>query len=152
MDTLQIKCIDNNALAKYNVNNEQVDRGDSGYDLYYCGPDVIIPPSTEKDGSTMLGLGIKCQPTFSGGYYLYPRSSLSKTPLIMGNHVGIIDNGYRGEIMAAVKNLSSEPYTVQTGTRIFQLCLPSLQPFRVEIVEELNETIRGEGGFGSTNV
>lgn len=152
MDLLQIKCINIVAKELYAINETQVERCDSGYDLYYCGPDIIIPPFTEKCGSTMIGLGIKCQPLFTGGYYLYPRSSLSKTPLIMGNHVGIIDNGYRGEIMAAVKNLSSEPYIIKTKSKLFQLCIPSLQPFKVEIVDELNETIRGEGGFGSTNI
>lgn len=150
MDTLYIKRINDKALELYRPNYEQIERGDSGYDLYYCGPTIVIPPFTEKVGSTMLGLGIKCQPSFSGGYDLYARSSLSKTPLIMGNHVGIIDYGYRGEIMAAVKNLSSEPYTVESGVRLFQLCLPHRQPFKVEIVEVLNDTVRGEGGFGST--
>jgi len=148
MDVLHIRC--NNTLAHelYKLNN--VERGDSGYDLYYCGPDIVIPPFTEKVGSTMLGLGISCQPMFIGGYYLYPRSSLSKTPLILGNHVGIIDNGYRGEIMAAVKNLSMEPYTVKSGTALFQLCMPNLQPFQIKLVEDLNNTVRGDGGFGST--
>lgn len=148
MDTLHIKCINEKSIALYTNNIEQVERGDSGYDLYYCGPDIEIPSYTN---ATMLGLGIKCQPLFKGGYYLYPRSSLSKTPLILGNHVGIIDNGYRGEIMAAVKNLSSTPYTIKTGTKLFQLCMPSLKSFKVEIVDNINETIRGEGGFGSTN-
>ena len=151
-DALQIKCINEVAKELYATNETQVERSDSGYDLYYCGPDITIPPFTEKSGSTMLGLGIKCQPLFTGGYYLYPRSSLSKTPLIMGNHVGIIDNGYRGEIMAAVKNFSSEPYIVKTKSKLFQLCMPNLCPFEIGVVEELNETVRGEGGFGSTNV
>ena len=152
MDVLHVRCINEKALELYGSNDEQVERGDSGYDLYYCGPDITIPPFTEKVGSTMLGLGIECQPLFNGGYYLYPRSSLSKTPLIMGNHVGIIDNGYRGQIMAAVKNFSNEPYIVKSGTRLFQLCIPNLQPFQVKIVEEVNNTVRGIGGFGSTNV
>jgi dUTP pyrophosphatase len=152
METLQIECINDVVINLYKVNTEQIERGDSGYDLYYCGPTITIPPFTEQNKATMLGLGVKCQPLFHGGYYLYARSSISKTPLILANNVGIIDNGYRGEIMAAVKNMSSEPYIVESGTRLFQLSLPNLHPFKVQLVDELNTTIRGEGGFGSTNV
>lgn len=83
-------------------------------------------------------------------YLLVPRSSISKTPLLMANSIGIIDTGYRGEIIAAVYNTSSEPYIIDAGTRLFQIIAPNLQTFDVEIVNELSETKRGTGGFGST--
>ena len=86
-------------------------------------------------------------------YYLYPRSSISKTPLIMANSVGIIDKDYRGDIMAKVRHIpfeGVEDYKVEMGTRLFQICSPDLSPLKLVIVEELTETSRGEGGFGST--
>ena len=97
------------------------------------------------------------------GYYLYPRSSIIKTPFRLSNSVGIIDSGYRGEIMAVVDNIDSENNDMKACilkymspmTRMFQICSPTLEPFLVEIVEseeELGLTERGSGGFGSTGV
>ena len=97
------------------------------------------------------------------GYYLYPRSSIVKTPFRMANSVGIIDAGYRGEIMAVVDNTDSANNDLKTClerhmppmSRVFQICAPSLEPFFVRIVEhesELGATERGSGGFGSTGV
>lgn len=86
-------------------------------------------------------------------YYLYPRSSLSKTPFRMANSVGIIDSGYRGPLKAVVDvNYAKEyPHVVEEGTRLFQICAPGLSRIdHIEIVESLEETVRGEGGFGST--
>ena len=86
------------------------------------------------------------------GYYSYPRSSISKTPLLLANSVGIIDSGYRGQIIGAFRNLSIEPYKVEQYTRLLQICAPDLRPFTVELVDNtfFEETLRGEGGFGST--
>ena len=119
---------------------------DSGFDL------LIPEHTTVAAGQTVLvNLRIRCEPLFTGGYYLYPRSSIGKTPLRLANSVGIIDNGYRGHIAAWVHNTSDTPFTLCKGERYFQLCHPSLMPFTVKIVEEVNmNTIRGEGGFGST--
>jgi dUTP pyrophosphatase len=84
-------------------------------------------------------------------YWLLPRSSISKTPLMMANSVGIIDSGYRGELMCAVRNMSNEPYTVERGTRLFQIVSNDMLSFKnVEFVEDLDDTSRGSGGFGST--
>jgi len=100
------------------------------------------------------------------GYYLYPRSSISKTRMRIANSVGIIDAGYRGDIIAAVDTIgvfgSSDIWHVWKETlmhikkydRYFQICAPDLSPFIVHIVDnesELGEpTARGVGGFGST--
>jgi hypothetical protein len=84
-------------------------------------------------------------------YYLVPRSSICKSPLIMANSVGIIDKTYRGPIKAPVKNLSSTPYSVTEGTRLFQIIAPNMGHIsEVRLVQSLDETARGEGGFGST--
>ena len=82
---------------------------------------------------------------------MYPRSSMgSRTPLRMSNSVGIIDSGYRGNIIGIVDNRSNEDYVVEKGTRLFQACSPTLSSIKLMIVQELSETVRGGGGLGST--
>jgi len=92
-------------------------------------------------------------------YYLYPRSSISKTPMRMANSVGIIDSGYRGPLISAVDLLAymghqgSRTFAVEVGSRYFQVCAPNLGRIHdVILVDSLEETYRGSGGFGSTNV
>ena len=83
-------------------------------------------------------------------YYLYARSSISKTGFRLANSVGIIDSGYRGNLAAyfdVIKNDQVEVYQ-----RLVQICASDLRPFKVELVDSLDETERGEGGFGSTGV
>jgi dUTP pyrophosphatase len=101
---------------------------------------------------------------FNTGYYMYPRSSLSKTQLRLANATGIIDAGYRGHLigMFDVVNIPSDAqnddkefdYVGSKFDRYLQICAPGLVPILVEIVnskEELGEeTERGTGGFGST--
>jgi dUTP pyrophosphatase len=119
---------------------------DSGFDLY-VPTDITVQPGE----TATIDHAIVCEPQFPGGYYLYPRSSISKTPLRLANSVGIIDSGYRGSIMAKVDNRGTEPYTVKRGERLFQLCHPSLLPLTVRLVDAVNTaTERGAGGFGST--
>jgi dUTP pyrophosphatase len=79
-----------------------------------------------------------------------PRSSIAKTPLRLCNSIGLIDGGYRGEIMSAIDNIKDEPYTVEPGQRLFQLVAMDGAPIYFEIVDELSKTTRGDGGFGST--
>jgi dUTP pyrophosphatase len=130
---------------------------DSGFDLY-CPEDLVVPAG----GTVFVDLGVRCQldggaplavasATATHGYYLYPRSSLSKTPLRLANSVGIIDAGYRGTLKAAVDNRSGEDYVIKKGDRLFQICMPSLEPFGVRFAAVDRETERGEGGFGSTS-
>lgn len=89
------------------------------------------------------------------GYYLYPRSSLgTKSTLRLSNSVGIIDSGYRGNIIAAFDNHGND-HVIDKGDRVVQICPPDLcHPIKVEIVDSEadlgNETARGSGGFGST--
>jgi len=84
-------------------------------------------------------------------FYLYPRSSISKTGLRLANSVGIIDSGYRGHLLAALDCYQKDE-EITKGMRLVQLCTPDLQPIsKVRIVEEhIGETERGSGGFGST--
>ena len=79
-----------------------------------------------------------------------PRSSISKTPIRLCNSIGLIDAGYRGEIMAAVDNIKQEDYTINSGQRLFQIVAMDGSPLSFELVDELSSTSRGAGGFGST--
>ena len=144
---LFIKCLSGYSIQKYinsNTTNHLI-RGDSGFDLYAM-EDIEIP--SKKTGK--VPLGISCKPEELHGYYLYPRSSIYKTSFRLANSVGIIDSGYRGEICAMVDNMSDDTQIIKKGEKFFQLCSPDLRPIDVEFVEELDETIRGTGGFGST--
>ena len=90
-------------------------------------------------------------------YYLYPRSSISKTPMRLANSVGIIDKGYRGPLTAMVDIVDPlvQNYSIYTCQRYFQICHPSLNFFKVIMVdskEDLGITERDNGGFGSTGL
>ena len=91
------------------------------------------------------------------GYYLYPRSSLgTKSTLRLSNSVGIIDSGYRGNIIAAFDNHGND-HIIDKGDRVVQICPPDLcHPIKVEIVDSEadlgDKTVRGGGGFGSTGI
>ncbi len=121
-----------------------------------CGFDLFVPEDHDiGEEVAFISMGVQCEmvdkdgPT---GFYLYPRSSISKTPLMLANHVGIIDSGYRGFLIGAFRKLSSSPYVVEKETRLLQVCHPSLRPIHVVLVDEseLSTTARGSGGFGST--
>lgn len=119
--------------------------GDAGLDLF------IIDKTTVRPGlSGMIKLQIACENIDNKPYFLLPRSSISKTSLRLSNSVGLIDAGYRGEIMAVVDNIKAEEYTVEPGQRLFQLVPIDGSPISFELVDELSETSRGAGGFGST--
>ncbi len=87
-------------------------------------------------------------------FYVYPRSSIYKTPLRLANSVGIIDSGYRGNLCALFdKKYDTSLYTINSEARLLQICAPDLRRVKVEIVDspdELGNTLRGKGGFGST--
>lgn len=161
-------------VAKHNTSTEVAFFPNSGFDLFvpnetifdtdfatkfvdlkiksemiYCDKTMQLTLETDEgESDTVSGASYPC------GYYVYPRSSISKTPLMLANHVGIIDSGYRGNLIAALRKLpSNQPnYVVENHTRLFQICHPTLCPLFVVLVSEteLNSSERGEGGFGST--
>ena len=119
--------------------------GDAGLDLF------VIHELTIKAGeSSFVHLQISCENVDNKPYLLMPRSSISKTPLRLSNSIGLIDGGYRGEIIAAVDNIKDIPYKVNPGQRLFQLVAMDGSPIHFKIVNELSDTSRGTGGFGST--
>ena len=147
---------------------------DAGFDLF--APKEY---DTYSDSIPFLGSGIvnkldlhvccsakMCLPSgknYNTGYYMYPRSSLSKTPLRLANSTGIIDAGYRGHLIGMFDvniPMNNKRYDTEAAyfgkkyDRYLQICAPGLVPIIVDIVnteQELGEeTSRGSGGFGST--
>jgi len=142
---------DNEYLKSLYTNHQHYNPGDSGLDLF-CPEDIIIGP-----GETMkIDLQIQCEALHDNiennnvSYYLYPRSSIIKTPLRLANSVGIIDAGYRGNIIACVDNIKNYEFKIEKGSRLFQVCGPTLEPIEIRVVNELSNSQRGSGGFGST--
>ena len=128
--------------------------------LSSSGFDLIVSQDYELDTTCsktfLLKLGISCSPNFLGGYDLIPRSSIFKTPLRMSNSIGIIDNGYRGEICAPVDFLPhllkkeddklENKYIIEKGTGLFQFVNGTRLPLKAQEVENLDLTDRGKGG------
>lgn len=82
---------------------------------------------------------------------VYARSGLScKQGLAPANKVGVIDSDYRGNIMVALYNQSNEPRTVSEGDRIAQIIIQPVEQFGFKVTENLSNTVRGNGGFGSS--
>jgi len=148
-----------------------LDGKDSGLDLF-IKENITIKPGETK----LVGTGVRCKMINNDnkqvdvGYYMYPRSSIYKTPLRLANSVGIIDMNYRGEIKIPLTNYpnvdhfikdainpdinQTEKYTyeIKKGVRLVQICSPDLSPFSVRFVDNLDDTGRGNGGFGSTGI
>ena len=148
--TFELLCHDSSLLYKYQ--NHSNLKSDSGHDLY-TPEDVIFKPGETKLVDLKISARLVEKGKENNGsypYYLYPRSSIYKTPLRLANSVGIIDRGYRGNLMAALDNRSNESFTLEAGTRLVQLCCFDLRPVSLKTVSSLDDTERGKGGFGST--
>ena len=141
---LYIKIL-NDKARDYYENHGHFHQGDAGLDLYVL-EDIEFAPGETK----LIKLGISCQPEDGIAYFLMPRSSISKTSLRMSNSIGLIDGGYRGEIMACCDNVKTDKYSVKKGERLFQLVAANCSEIRYEIKHNLDDSSRGEGGFGST--
>jgi len=135
----------NNLVSKMYEEHGQFHDGDAGLDLF-----VIEEQILEAGKTSIINLGISCETAEKRPYFLMPRSSISKTPIRLCNSIGLIDAGYRGEIMAAVDNIKQEDYTINSGQRLFQIVAMDGSPLSFELVIKLSTTGRGAGGFGST--
>jgi dUTP pyrophosphatase len=139
---------------------------DAGFDLYTPKPVTVI-----KDQVNKIDFQICCaaqrhfystttteKTSHNTGFYMYPRSSISKSPIRLANNVGIIDAGYRGHVMGMfdVAYWANDIYDLKRFERYVQICAPKLSPIIVEIVETMDQlgeqTARGSGGFGSTGL
>lgn len=151
-----VLCEGNTMGDKYNNQAEcYVSKQDSGFDVYYPETFTIQPGETKLVSLQLKARVVKKEECAAKEkampYWLVPRSSIFKTKLRMANSVGIIDLNYRGSLGTPLDNIGSEPVTIEAGTRLFQICSHDLIPFEsVNKVESLDETQRGEGGFGST--
>jgi dUTP pyrophosphatase len=149
-------------IEKHNAQFMQNNLPDSGFD-------VLVPTNELFDmnfATKFIDMKIKTEMIYCDvetdflstcAYNVHPRSSISKTPLMLANHTGIIDSGYRGSLIGAFRYLPittvNNGYTVDRHTRLLQICHPTLCPIYVTIIDstELSSSQRGSGGFGSTN-
>lgn len=164
MNTLKVKILNDKVPYVKKAHDT-----DSGIDLFCVG----IKQKTED--VFFFETGIAVEPP--AGYYteVVPRSSIYKTRWMMANSIGIIDQDYRGQIFVPMRLIPScfdieeekldkenlfygfqrkHSFKIKEeiiGTRFAQLIFRKIEPCNIEIVDELNETVRGEGGFGSTN-
>lgn len=123
--------------------------GSAGLDLSAC---IEAPVTLSPGGLTMIPTGLAVAlPSADCVALIYARSGLAvRHGIALSNGVGVVDSDYRGEIKVGLCNVGSEPYTIQPGERIAQMVIaPVLLPPVLE-VDELDETERGAGGFGST--
>ncbi len=119
---------------------------DAGMDLYSAETTTILPHE-RKLISTGIALAIP-----SGLVGLVWDKSGIATNHGLKTMAGVIDAGYRGEVKILVHNLSTKPYTVEAGSKIAQLLIQPVEQREIIEVEELDDTSRGEKGFGSTGV
>ena len=138
-------------IKKLNENAKIPTYGSSaaaGADLYACeAEEVTIAPNETK----LIHTGIAMEIPEGLVGLIYARSGLaSKKGLAPANKVGVIDSDYRGEIMVALHNHGTQEQTVSNGERIAQIVFAPYYAAEFTVVEELNDTARGAGGFGST--
>lgn len=142
--TLKVKRLSEKAVLPVRAHN-----GDAGYDLTA----TRITTEINECGQLTLVYHTDIAIELPEGYFavLVPRSSIANKSLMLTNCIGVIDNGYRGEIMGKFRSTTDVvPAVYKEGERFAQLIiLPSIT-FDVEEAETLTETDRGEGGYGST--
>ena len=120
----------------------------AGADLYACeGKEITI-----EAGKTVLvhtGIALEIPEGYAG--FIYARSGIaSKRGLAPANKVGVVDSDYRGEIMVALHNHSDADQTIADGERIAQMVIAPYLAVNFILADELDDTVRGAGGFGST--
>jgi dUTP pyrophosphatase len=126
----------------------RVHETDGGADLH-AAEAVVIPPGDRRDVGTGLALAI---PEGYAGF-VHARSGLAfRHGIMLTNAPGLIDSEYRGEVRVSLFNSGTEPFSVEIGDRIAQLVIQAVELPAFVAVDELDETKRGSGGFGSTGV
>lgn len=119
--------------------------GDAGLDLFSCGEERLKPGEIK---AVPTGLRLAIPPGHVG--LIWDKSGIS----LRGVHrlAGVVDAGFRGEVRVVLANLGREEFTVREGMKVAQLLIQPVQAAEVEEVGELEDTSRGEGGFGSTGL
>lgn len=121
----------------------------AGADLCACIDEAVtVAPHCRA----LIPAGFAIEPESNGfGAFIFARSGLaSKKGICLANSVGVVDSDYRGEIKVAILNTSEEPYTIQPFERIAQLVFMPVEIASFIQADELGDTERGAGGFGST--
>lgn len=122
--------------------------GAAGMDLAAAISEPITLQPLER---RLIPTGLKIELEHGYEAQIRPRSGLSiKHGISLINCVGTIDEDYRGEVCVPLVNVSNEPYTIQPDERIAQMVIAKYEQAKIEVVTELSDTSRGEGGFGST--
>ena len=143
---LKIKRLNENAILP-----TRATEGSAGYDVYAIEDVDIVKGAGIV--SIKTGISIEVDDYGSFAIYLMIRSGLAKKGLMLANGVGLIDKDYRGEVIAMLCNISGDDiYTIYKGERIGQLVISPVSLPDVVEVDELSDTERGIGGFGSTGL
>lgn len=122
--------------------------GDAGLDLFAIAPQTIPPGET-----ALINTGIAIELPHNTEAQVRPRSGLAlKHSLTVLNTPGTIDAGYRGEISIIMINHGKQPFQVLAGMKIAQMVIAPVIRAELEEVERLSESVRGEGGFGSSGL
>jgi len=124
---------------------EYMSEGSSGMDLH-AREDITLLPRQIK----LVPTGIKVGIPFGFELQIRPRSSLATQGISIVNSPGTIDADYRGEIKAILINLGEKPFFIKRGDRIAQAVLSPVIHAKLTVVDKLESTLRGEGGFGHT--
>lgn len=124
-------------------------KGSAGMDLYACIDNpIVLNPGDLQMIPTGIAIGL---PDENRAAFIYARSGLGvKHGICLGNGVGVVDSDYRGEICVGLCNVSNEPYTIQPFERVAQMVIAPVYPMELELCDSLDQTSRGDGGFGST--
>ena len=123
--------------------------GSAAMDLLACiDSPVTLAPGARQTVPTGIAIAL---PSADYVALVYARSGLGiKHGIAPANCVGVIDSDYRGELLVGLQNSSDQEYTIQPGDRIAQLMIAPVIQAQISMVDELDETVRGAGGFGST--
>ena len=133
----------------HNVNvPEYKTEGAAGMDLCAAIAEPIALKPLERK---LIPTGLKIELEHGYEAQIRPRSGLSiKHGISLINCVGTVDEDYRGEVCIPLVNLSNQSYVIQPGERVAQMIIAKYEQAKIEVVTELSDTVRGEGGFGST--
>jgi dUTP pyrophosphatase len=146
---VDIRSMYKDAVKKHNNMQINDPHPNAGFDLF-----LPLQTSVQQGSMQMIDLMVSGSMDDGSGnclpYTLEPRSSISKSPLRLANGRGIIDSGYRGNLMACCDCIRDDE--LSAGARYFQILHPSLEEFVINIVDDLDGTTRGDGGIGSTGI
>ena len=143
MDVLKVKKVREGAKLPV-----QATGGAAGFDVCACIDEKIV---MAPGGRALVPTGISIEVPYGCAAFCFARSGLAiKHGICLSNGVGVIDSDYRGEVMVGLVNLGSEEYVLEPGERMAQIAIMEHKNFEIQEADDLSETERGKGGFGST--